>query len=384
MKLGVHLPLMEFRGEGHSRQRLMDAVDAARDCGLAAVSANDHFVFTTPWLDGPTALAAVIERSGDMTLATTISLAAVRGPVPLAKTLAALDLLCEGRLIAGVGPGHRIATTRRPESRSTSGGSASTNRSRSCGRCCTANHRRRGGISPCRIARWRPVRIGTRCRSGSGSWGSDPGLARVARTCRRVARLRLQHDAGAIRDRQGVIGGEASRAGRGAGRVSQHAGHDVDVGDRRSRGRRTRGEDRTSWLPCSRRDAEEPARPPVHRLGRALRGDTLIGVRSGRDAIGYSCGRSATNQPDRARREPGAAADRGLTHAVTDSRSSGPGGPAAASAGLGPGSTRQAARAGAGWRGVAGAGAPMSRRGAPRRRESRPSPSGAGAPRGRR
>jgi hypothetical protein len=64
MKVGVHLPLMEFRGEGPSRQRLMDAVDAARDCGLAAVSANDHFVFTTPWLDGPTALAAVIERSG--------------------------------------------------------------------------------------------------------------------------------------------------------------------------------------------------------------------------------------------------------------------------------------------------------------------------------
>jgi alkanesulfonate monooxygenase SsuD/methylene tetrahydromethanopterin reductase-like flavin-dependent oxidoreductase (luciferase family) len=105
MKLGVHLPLMEFGGEGLSRRRLMDAVDSARESGLAAVSANDHFVFTTPWLDGPTALAAVIERSGDMTLATTISLAALRGPVPLAKTLAALDLLSEGRLIAGVGPG---------------------------------------------------------------------------------------------------------------------------------------------------------------------------------------------------------------------------------------------------------------------------------------
>jgi len=105
MKLGLHLPLMEFGGEGLSRRRLMDAVDAARESGLAAVSTNDHFVFTTPWLDGPTALAAVIERSGDMTLATTISLAALRGPVSLAKTLAALDLLSEGRLIAGVGPG---------------------------------------------------------------------------------------------------------------------------------------------------------------------------------------------------------------------------------------------------------------------------------------
>ncbi|MBV9193166.1 MAG: LLM class flavin-dependent oxidoreductase [Solirubrobacterales bacterium] len=105
MELGVHLPLMEFGGEGQSLGRLQAVVDVARGSGFAAVSANDHFVFSTPWLDGLTALAAVIERSGEMTLATTISLAALRGPVPLAKTLAALDLLSGGRLVAGVGPG---------------------------------------------------------------------------------------------------------------------------------------------------------------------------------------------------------------------------------------------------------------------------------------
>jgi alkanesulfonate monooxygenase SsuD/methylene tetrahydromethanopterin reductase-like flavin-dependent oxidoreductase (luciferase family) len=105
VKIGVHLPLMEFRGEGLSLSRLSDAVDAARDRGLAAISANDHFIFSTPWLDGPSALAAMLERSGDMTVATTISLVGLRGPVSLAKTLAALDRLSEGRLIAGVGPG---------------------------------------------------------------------------------------------------------------------------------------------------------------------------------------------------------------------------------------------------------------------------------------
>ena len=105
MDLGVHLPLMEFGEEGQSLARLQATVDAARDCGYAAISVNDHFVFSTPWLDGPTALAAVVERSGQMTLATTISLAALRGPVPLAKTLAALDVLSGGRLVAGVGPG---------------------------------------------------------------------------------------------------------------------------------------------------------------------------------------------------------------------------------------------------------------------------------------
>jgi alkanesulfonate monooxygenase SsuD/methylene tetrahydromethanopterin reductase-like flavin-dependent oxidoreductase (luciferase family) len=96
---------MEFGDEGQSLARLTRAVDAARDCGLAAISANDHFLFRTPWLDGPTALAAVVERSGAMELATTVSLVALRGPVALAKTLAALDLLSEGRVIAGVGPG---------------------------------------------------------------------------------------------------------------------------------------------------------------------------------------------------------------------------------------------------------------------------------------
>jgi alkanesulfonate monooxygenase SsuD/methylene tetrahydromethanopterin reductase-like flavin-dependent oxidoreductase (luciferase family) len=105
MDLGVHLPLMQFGSEELSVRRLEQTVDAARDCGFAAVSANDHFVFQTPWLDGPTALASMIERSGDMTLATTLSLAVLRGPVALAKTLAALDILSEGRLIAALGPG---------------------------------------------------------------------------------------------------------------------------------------------------------------------------------------------------------------------------------------------------------------------------------------
>lgn len=105
MELGAHLPLMQFGDEELSLDRLRATVDAARQCGFAAISANDHLVFGTPWLDGPTALAAALERSGTMTLATTIALPVVRGPVPLAKALAALDVLSSGRVVAGVGPG---------------------------------------------------------------------------------------------------------------------------------------------------------------------------------------------------------------------------------------------------------------------------------------
>jgi alkanesulfonate monooxygenase SsuD/methylene tetrahydromethanopterin reductase-like flavin-dependent oxidoreductase (luciferase family) len=105
MDFGIHLPLLQFDDEQLSAQRLAGAVDAAREAGFAAVSANDHFVFSRPWLDGPTALASVVERSASMSIATTVSLSVLRGPVALAKTLAALDLLSGGRLIAALGPG---------------------------------------------------------------------------------------------------------------------------------------------------------------------------------------------------------------------------------------------------------------------------------------
>jgi alkanesulfonate monooxygenase SsuD/methylene tetrahydromethanopterin reductase-like flavin-dependent oxidoreductase (luciferase family) len=181
MRLGIHLPLMEFRGEGRSRQRLMDAVDAARDRGLAAISANDHFVFSTPWLDGPTALAAVIERSGDMTLATTISLASLRGPVPLAKTLAALDLLCEGRLVAGVGPGsserdYAAAGVPLDERWKRFDESVTMLRALLHGESPPAG---RYFAAPDRPLEPRPYR--DEVPLWIGSWGSDPGLARVAR-----------------------------------------------------------------------------------------------------------------------------------------------------------------------------------------------------------
>jgi alkanesulfonate monooxygenase SsuD/methylene tetrahydromethanopterin reductase-like flavin-dependent oxidoreductase (luciferase family) len=105
VELAVHLPLVQFGDDALTLRRLEATVDAARDCGFAAISANDHLVFQRPWLDGLTALAAVLGRAGEMELATTIALPSVRGPVALAKTLAALDVLSEGRLVAGLGPG---------------------------------------------------------------------------------------------------------------------------------------------------------------------------------------------------------------------------------------------------------------------------------------
>ena len=104
MELGAHLPLIDF-GTRVSLPGLKTYARAAAALGFRYLCANDHLLFSKPWLDGPTALAAVIDESQDLTLATTVSLPVVRGPVQLAKTLAALDVLSEGRLVAGVGPG---------------------------------------------------------------------------------------------------------------------------------------------------------------------------------------------------------------------------------------------------------------------------------------
>jgi alkanesulfonate monooxygenase SsuD/methylene tetrahydromethanopterin reductase-like flavin-dependent oxidoreductase (luciferase family) len=105
MEFGAHLPQIAW-GEGTpSFGALNDYVRLANAIGMRWLSANDHLVFGRPWLDGQVALASVLEASGSMTVATSIALPVVRGPAPLAKTLAAIDRLSGGRLVVGVGPG---------------------------------------------------------------------------------------------------------------------------------------------------------------------------------------------------------------------------------------------------------------------------------------
>ena len=108
MQYGAHLPLIDF-GTSPSGRGLKHYARAAAALDYRYLCANDHLLFARPWLDGPTALAAVIEESGGLALATTIGLPVIRGPVQFAKTLAAIDVLSEGRLIVGVGPGSSAA-----------------------------------------------------------------------------------------------------------------------------------------------------------------------------------------------------------------------------------------------------------------------------------
>jgi len=105
MEFGVHLPLLAFRGQAFSLSRLVDYAQTAQQLGFTTLCANDHLTFSSPWLDSLTALASILTKTHHMTLMTTVALPVVRGPVSLAKSLAALDVLSGGHLIAGVGPG---------------------------------------------------------------------------------------------------------------------------------------------------------------------------------------------------------------------------------------------------------------------------------------
>jgi alkanesulfonate monooxygenase SsuD/methylene tetrahydromethanopterin reductase-like flavin-dependent oxidoreductase (luciferase family) len=105
MEFGAHLPLIEFDGAPSTLADLRAYAGRAAALGYSWLCANDHLVFSRPWLDGPTALAATIDAAADMTIATTVALPVVRGAAPTAKTLAALHQLSGGRLVAGLGPG---------------------------------------------------------------------------------------------------------------------------------------------------------------------------------------------------------------------------------------------------------------------------------------
>ena len=105
MDYGVHLPLIGFGERPPSLRHLMRYAETSESLGFAALSVNDHLLFSRPWLDGPTAISSVLTATGQMDLMTTVALPVVRGPVALAKSMAAIDILSGGRLVVGVGPG---------------------------------------------------------------------------------------------------------------------------------------------------------------------------------------------------------------------------------------------------------------------------------------
>ena len=106
MEFGAILPQIGWGPDNPFTLDLLERyVTTARALGFTSITANDHIVYKGPWIDGPTLLAASLPFADGMMLATTIGLPVVRGPAVFAKTMAQLDQLSGGRVIAGVSTG---------------------------------------------------------------------------------------------------------------------------------------------------------------------------------------------------------------------------------------------------------------------------------------
>lgn len=64
----MHLPVIDFGFHRFSLERLCAYVRRAEELGFEAVSTNDHLIYSRPWLDAPTALAAVLSHTGKMAM----------------------------------------------------------------------------------------------------------------------------------------------------------------------------------------------------------------------------------------------------------------------------------------------------------------------------
>jgi probable F420-dependent oxidoreductase len=80
-------------------------VELVDSCGFDSLWVGDHISFTTPIFDPFLQLAQAAMVSRRLILGTAVYLLPLRNPAPVAKQVATLDHLTEGRLIFGVGVG---------------------------------------------------------------------------------------------------------------------------------------------------------------------------------------------------------------------------------------------------------------------------------------
>src|SRR5579884_785087 len=88
---------------------LRDLVGLVDESGFDSLWVGDHIAFAIEILDPLLQLAQAAMASPRLVLGTNVYLLPLRHPVPVAKQVATLDHLCEGRLIFGVGVGGEFA-----------------------------------------------------------------------------------------------------------------------------------------------------------------------------------------------------------------------------------------------------------------------------------
>jgi alkanesulfonate monooxygenase SsuD/methylene tetrahydromethanopterin reductase-like flavin-dependent oxidoreductase (luciferase family) len=103
LALGPQLPTYDPAGNGLVNPA--EAAKTAEELGFDIVFVGDHLAFNPPWLESLSCLAAASVSTDRIALGTSVLLAAMRQPAWLAKQIATLQHLSEGRLVLGVGVG---------------------------------------------------------------------------------------------------------------------------------------------------------------------------------------------------------------------------------------------------------------------------------------
>lgn len=110
MQLGIILGDVDVRLPARDHlDHLLRQVEAAQEAGVKYISIGQHFLYQGQrWLQPvPTLARLAAEVDRDTRLVTTVLLAPLYHPVLLAEEIATLDVMTEGRLIAGFGLGYR-------------------------------------------------------------------------------------------------------------------------------------------------------------------------------------------------------------------------------------------------------------------------------------
>jgi alkanesulfonate monooxygenase SsuD/methylene tetrahydromethanopterin reductase-like flavin-dependent oxidoreductase (luciferase family) len=110
MKFGLSVPVQHLPHEPAAERigELLEQVKLARDLGFDSISASQHYLAAPfQYFQPMPLLARIAADSGEMTLITNILLLPLYNPVDLAEQLATLDIICDGRLVCGVGLGYR-------------------------------------------------------------------------------------------------------------------------------------------------------------------------------------------------------------------------------------------------------------------------------------
>ncbi len=98
-----------FMGGAASVDGARQTAELAERLGYDSVWTGDHVAFAVPIFDPFLQLAAISAFGRSLTVGTAVYLLPLRHPVPVAKQVATLDHLCDGRLIFGVGVGGEFA-----------------------------------------------------------------------------------------------------------------------------------------------------------------------------------------------------------------------------------------------------------------------------------